>query len=87
MPNYPTIDSCNDDWQRLLYTTAYSNGFEKAREAIFDLHKPVNGPYDDVACEWCTALVHSVAEWAGITEPVYIEYPCATVVLLGGNNE
>ena len=76
MANYPTIDSCNDDWQRLLYTTAYSNGFEKAKEAILELHKEVSGPYDDTMCEHCF-----------VDEYRYYEYPCPTVKLLGGNSE
>lgn len=54
-----------------------------ALEAVRYLHAPMNGPYDDAACSHCTSLVYPIAEAAGIIEPIYIEYPCPTMIALG----
>lgn len=52
-------------------------------ERVLELHAPMNGPYDDLACKHCTSLVHKIAEAAGIIEPIYVEYPCPTRIALG----
>lgn len=48
------------------------------------LHRPINGPYDDLACKHCTDLfappITSVNDL--LKEPVYIEYPCPTIKAL-----
>jgi hypothetical protein len=48
---------------------------------IKELHKEVNGPYDDTACEHCTYLAN-IAVDPLIEEPIYIEYPCETIISL-----
>ena len=58
-------------------------GMQRVRE----LHSIMNGPYDDAACHHCTMLVHEVSEMAGITEPIYISYPCPTIRALDGEQE
>ena len=40
-------------------------------ESVLSLHKEINGPYDDNACEHCT-----------IDENIYYNYPCPTVQAL-----
>lgn len=42
-----------------------------AIQRVLDLHKKVNGPYDDSACEHCY-----------IDENIYYNYPCPTVQAL-----
>lgn len=48
------------------------------------LHSPTNGPYDDLACEYCTYLVNltNISIYDVTKEPIYIEYPCPTIKAL-----
>lgn len=40
--NYPTRESCLDDWQRSIWDAAYEQGCGDA-EAIRDIHAPIFG--------------------------------------------
>lgn len=59
---------------------------------VAKLHKPINGPYDDIACNHCTDLV-SPRFTGKITDnelskpPIYVEYPCPTIKALEGETE
>lgn len=53
-------------------------------EAVKELHKKVNGPYDNSVCDHCSELVMLAIE--DNTAPAVIEYPCPTITLLEGNN-
>jgi hypothetical protein len=43
-------------------------------EAVRDLHKPVQGPYDNLICEECSHTEINV--------DFYTEYPCSTIKAL-----
>ena len=55
----------------------------QAVKRVAELHKPVNGPYDDLACETCTDYLNIYAGEIG-SEPAYVEYPCPTIQALDG---
>jgi hypothetical protein len=67
------------EWGEEPYVEHPLAGMDRVRE----LHSPMNGPYDDRACSHCTELVHEIARIAGIEEPIYIPYPCMTIITLG----
>lgn len=54
----------------------------EAVQRVVAFHKPINGPYDDVACEVCTEYANIYASEDG--EPIYIQYPCPTIRVLDG---
>lgn len=52
----------------------------KELDALYELHKAMNGPYDDSACEHCTYIMRIGRPDA--PEDAYIEYPCETIRLI-----
>jgi hypothetical protein len=65
--------------QKLMLKMAYDNialrrhiaELQASIKAVLDLHKEVNGPYDDTMCEHCF-----------VDEYKYYEYPCPTLIQL-----
>lgn len=47
-----------------------------AIQRVRDLHKPVQGPYDNVVCEECSHM--------DINVDFHTEYPCPTIKALDG---
>jgi hypothetical protein len=50
----------------------------KAADGIIDVnaHKPMNGPYDNLVCEYCS-------DFTDVDD--FVEYPCTTIKFSGGN--
>jgi hypothetical protein len=58
----------------------------EAVQRVVELHKPVNGPYDDLSCETCTDYLNIYAGEIS-SEPAYVEYPCPTIEALDGETK
>ena len=46
-------------------------------EAVYNLHKATNGPYDNLVCEECSRMVFD--------PDLQTEYPCPTIRALEGS--
>lgn len=51
----------------------------QALDSLKDLHKPVQGPYDNLVCEECSHM--------DIDIDFHVEYPCPTIKALNGETE
>ena len=57
-----------------LIVHAYNLGVDDTDKLVRDLHKPVQGPYDNLVCEECSHM--------DINVDFYAEYPCRTMKAL-----
>ena len=49
-------------------------------EALRGLHRRIDGPYDDYACEYCTGLI--LRHNSDYPELRYQEFPCPTIQIV-----
>jgi hypothetical protein len=65
-----TRNNCLDNWQRTLWDTAQ----EDVKKRVQELHKQIQGPYDNYVCEYCSCLTVFASD--------VIPYPCPTIKAL-----
>lgn len=61
------------------------NDYESKLSSVRELHKAVNGPYDDSACEHCTYIMRIGRPDA--PEDAYVGFPCKTIKALDGETD
>jgi hypothetical protein len=65
-----TRNSCLDNWQRTIWDAAQ----EEIKGQVKELHKQIQGPYDNYICEHCSRLTVFASD--------VIPYPCPTIKAL-----
>ena len=78
---FPSRDSAQDNWQRVLWDAAFKRGSESLVAVLEDLHKPVMRMVPDGEVETCDSC-SQIATMECVEYVHLIEYPCPTIVAI-----